>query len=560
MVPAKELTLMNKKLLLLICFLSFAACSQLGQLSSLTNNDQSTESSSDSLEGGAIQEVVIDAENGEAQIDFDQVKDSEEFVLALYNYDKQGGESSLQVASANDPVSTKDETSGDHLWYGKAVAQVTTDFHEKLRAEEVNLDPKLSLTDSDTDSQFQTAKKQSGPEVGSHQTFKALDSLADSQAYQLRDAVLMKKTPHVLAYLDADDVDNNRLTSDDIEKIINNFEKRYDRELEIMGAYPSDVNHDGRITIFFSGSVNRLTSGGSGFITGFFNAADLFDYDRSNRREMLYIFVPSDGFDNTTAVNKDFAMSNIYQGVLFHEFQHLLNFNMKVKVAGGTPEKPAFNEGLSHLMEDIVSVDLNLPYSDLHYNYMPHAGIENVSRVQLYLSEPSLCFSCGATLPQRGGSYLFLRYLYEQAQKGLLPNVKSGDEFIQLLINGPETGETNIVNTVIGNEDHVEKDFQQLLGRFGLSLFMSGTDLSKNKKLQIDGLDLRGKNADNRSTVLDGPALLSDQTLPVTSDLGGASMAYIRLTADQIKEAGNSLKLYTGNATHTGAYLIQTGL
>ncbi|MBF0106732.1 MAG: hypothetical protein HQM16_15575 [Deltaproteobacteria bacterium] len=66
---------------------------------------------------------------------------------------------------------------------------------------------------------------------------------------------------------------------------------------------------------------------------------------------------------------------------------------------------------------------------------MTSSGLENPARVSSYLSEVSdVCFTCGTSLRERGGSYLF-RYLYEQAELGNLPAVDSGNELLSALVD-----------------------------------------------------------------------------------------------------------------------------
>ena len=73
-------------------------------------------------------------------------------------------------------------------------------------------------------------------------------------------------------------------------------------------------------------------------------------------------------------------------------------------MSGGLPEENWLNEGMSHFMEDWAGY-----------------GVENPSRYAMYLASPStygVVTQSSPNLMERGASYLFLRFLYEQASDG----------------------------------------------------------------------------------------------------------------------------------------------
>lgn len=563
-IPCK-LTQFSKTFFLLCLFVSAQACSSLsGTLDSESAVSGSAQYTGENLDGGAVKEVSIDADTGEAIIDFDDVSSSEEYVLAVYGYSENGSSSSLQLGSVSDNF---DEEAGNSKWFGSAVANtdVTEDFHEQLRNEEFELDPALSLVD-EQNSARRAATLKGELMVGDTTSFKVLNSLSNTSSYVIRNAVLVYKSKNILAYIDVEDKEAGRLSSAVIANAMKNFEPYRELQEKIFDETAPDVNGDGSVTYFFSSSVNRLTSGSGGFITGFFNAADLFDMPQSNKREIIYMLVPSDGFDNTTPVSTAFVVNNLLTSVPGHEFQHILNFKAHSIDRNGATETSSINEGLSHLIEDLHTLDIetvkdllaDLPDDDSEY-YMPSAGIENYSRVSLYLQQPSICFACGASLVQRGGSYLFLRYLYEQAEKGNIENASSGLQLLRNLMQTSNTGPTNIVYATYGSGP-VPEHFRDLLGRFSLAVLLTDTGLTSNSILQFDAPIVRGTPDDNRGTQLQGPALVSDATIPIATSIGGSSIAYIKVTGDQIKSANGKLKLNLSSGPVTGAYLVQTGL
>ena len=115
------------------------------------------------------------------------------------------------------------------------------------------------------------------------------------------------------------------------------------------------------------------------------------------------------------------------------------------------------------------------------------------------------------------------------------------------------------MRAALGDGVDVDSGFRSLLGRFGLAVFLSGTGLTSDSRLQFDGLDLRSPQDDNRGTVLDGPTIRSPTSFPITETVAGGSISYLGLKGEDIRSLGGKLKLEIGTAPNAGAYLIQTG-
>ena len=313
----------------------------------------------------------------------------------------------------------------------------------------------------------------------------------------------------------------------------------------------SDINGDGRFNVLFTQTVNELGASGGGIVTGFFYAIDLFDsstYEISNEEEVFYTFVPDSSGEYGPSVTSSFAFENIYPGVLPHEYQHMISFNQHYNVNSGSVESGWLNEGLSHLFEDIYSANSS--------NFFTSTGLENPSRVSSYLSNVSnVCFTCGTSLSQRGGSYLFVRYLYEQAELGNLSNVSSAAALLDALVDTSNTGVDNVINAAYGSSG-TDADFKNLLGLFGLALYLDGTGLNSDDRLSFSGIDLRGDQDDNRGTSLSGPSVQTATSFPFTDSLSGMGFTYLQVSEATAASEGDSLTFTAESGSDFGAYLI----
>lgn len=532
--------------LYILCAFLITACGKetIDYGASGSYGDDDREYSGENLEGGAVTKIDFD-ESNRAVIDFGDVTDTESYILAVHSYNRGGITDTYQLGSSADIISgdsflaTPTKHSSDEL---------TKDFHQRLRELEGELDESAMLSSSN----YKTASKGYNPSLGSERSFKVLNSFSGGSSYEKITAVLVYKTDNFLAWIDERDLSS--MSSSYLEDLLEPFDNHIDDERELFG-YESDVDNDGRFNVIFTEVVNKLGGSSGGIVTGFFYAVDLFStsvYPISNMSECLYTYVPDPSGKYGATITTSFSLSNIHKSVLVHEYQHLINFNMKYFVNDGSPEISSINEGLSHLAEDIYSINSS--------GFMEETGIENFSRISGYLASiDSLCITCGSSLYQRGGSYLFLRHLYEMAQYGYLPNVDSGAEFLRNLVDSDETGVENIIITAYGGGDS-DSLFRALMGQFGLALFMDNTGLSDDPRLEFDGLNLRADQDDNRGTVLRGPAINLISSTPITKSVAGASISYVSLTAEDIRSMDGTVVVELASKDRAGAYLIQTGL
>lgn len=497
------------------------------------------EFSGQSLEGGNVSEVSFT--NNSATLTITPSSNSAEYILSLYHYSETGstGAYSLSTSATNSNLTLAiDELTEDE--------SVTEDFHQSLREMEA------SLSGEPVHRNNNMMLAQSAPSIGSTRSFKVLNNFSNSSSYATVTAELVYATDNFLFYIDQRNTDS--LSESNIETLAEEFDDLIDKEREIFGT-ESDVDGDGRFNVLLTQEVNELGQSQGGFITGFFYAVDLFSsdtYSQSNETEIFYGAIPDPTGEHGVAVSESFAVSNIIKSVLPHEYQHMINFNQHYFENNGAAESSFLNEGLSHLAEDLYSLNSE--------DYMTATGIENPSRVSGYLASiDDICFTCGSSLYQRGGSYLFIRYLYEQAEKGNLSGASSGKEFVQNLLNTDNTGVENIVAAATGQE-YTGESFASLLGQYSLAVFLSNTGLSDDDRLEFDGIDLRDSQDDNRGTVLQGPITNDPSSFPFTNTGAGTSASFIQLDSNDIEENNGTFSIEMPEDGHVGGYLIQTGL
>ena len=412
-----------RSLFLLLFILSLSAACGGGDSFGNNNNGvgDDDEVAGESLEGGTITSVTFDTATNSAVINFSNISATERYVLAIYNYNSEGSTEAYQVGNLNAGTNIAALLTSPQA----LTNDVTEDFHQQLREMEADLDEAAYLGGEGSSGSLKFAT--TDPEVGSTRTLKVLTSFSSGSQYANVTAALRYKSSDFLVYVDARD--DGAISDSELQSLMDPFQGVVSSERTIFGGNESDVDNNGRFVIFLTREVNKLGGSAGGIITGFFYAVDLFStstYPQSNEMEIFYTYIPDPSGQHGTAISKSFSLSNILPSVVPHEFQHMINFNMHFFENNGPAEKSFLNEALSHLAEDIYSLNTS--------NYMEETGIENPARVSGYLDQiDTLCFSCGSSLYQRGGSYLFIRYLYEQAEKGNLSGVSSGQAFIQNL-------------------------------------------------------------------------------------------------------------------------------
>ena len=199
----------------------------------------------------------------------------------------------------------------------------------------------------------------------------------------------------------------------------------------------SDINHDGKVVILLTPVVNELTPPGgatTGYIAGFFMPGDLLpNYVPSgatNGMEIYYSMVPDPNGIYGNVYEKERAL-DVIEGVIAHEFEHMIMFNYRVLIFGngysGTYMAELWvEEGMAHIAEDVNGHDES-----------------NIRRADLFLDDPGdvTLIHGGDDLEERGASFLFFRYLGDRFGDGVFRDIvqtkKTGTDNISYVTGVP---------------------------------------------------------------------------------------------------------------------------
>jgi len=215
----------------------------------------------------------------------------------------------------------------------------------------------------------------------------------------------------------------------------------------------SDIDGDGRVIFLLSPRVNAMVTAAEcptrGFVRGFFYGHDLASTDAtSNRSEVFYAYVPDPTGRWSCSHSKDEVLANL-PPTFIHELQHMVSFGAHTVQRGGASEEAWLNEGLSHVAEELGSL-----YWESRFP--PPSGRANASQIfpdsaAAYIN-PNLLYSyrflftsgsysltaCApgsfCSLNERGGAWIFLRWIADQ----------KGDGVLRQLVQTALTGRTNL--------------------------------------------------------------------------------------------------------------------
>jgi hypothetical protein len=225
---------------------------------------------------------------------------------------------------------------------------------------------------------------------------------------------------------------------------------------------PSDIDHNGKIVLFFTKAVNDLTpKSSSSYVGGFFDGRDLFptastvDFDGcagSNVGEMFYVMVPD------PSRGGPFSKTNVASevlGTLAHEYQHLINASrrMYVNTEATDFEDVWLNEGLSHVAEELLfyrvaglapraNLDATaIRASSAYVNAFNNYQSSNFGRYHEFLASPTKYspYSDNDSLETRGATWAFLRSTVDKA-------ATSDGDFWFRLVNSTTEGMANLQN------------------------------------------------------------------------------------------------------------------
>lgn len=303
------------------------------------------------------------------------------------------------------------------------------------------------------------------PALGSSRSFSVCAKLTCASA--AGDFVTVTATVKVLTSHLALYVDNNApaggLTQPDLDSLGAQFESRlYAIDTTWFGR-ESDIDQNGVVMVLMTPVVNQLVDSAtcvqSGYVAGFFFGLDLdptAQYDsRSNHGEVFYSLVA----DSLGTLSCAHPVSSIKANVpvtFIHEFQHMISYNQHVLARGGLPEVLWLNEGLSHFAEELGGRSY-LPGDSATFFIYTRGDLYNAYQ---YLNAPPLHPLVDKQgvggLAQRGGYWLFVRYLIDQFGNGLTRSLE----------NTTLTGTANVVA-------QSGVPFDQTVTRWGLALWVS---------------------------------------------------------------------------------------
>ncbi len=258
----------------------------------------------------------------------------------------------------------------------------------------------------------------------------------------------------------------NAFTAADFTAIATEFDNViYPTDSAYFGK-PTDFDNNGRVVIYYTAEVNKLTLAGSqSFIGGFFFGGDFFDPSKtvaqggcpqSNQGEIFYLLAP----DPAGAFGgKVQSVNNVRQGTrgtVAHEFQHMINAGNRVLSSAPTFETVWLDEGLAHIAEDAVGRAVRgfsdfqtLTDTDLfpagnttaQDAYNAFFG-QNLSRLKAWLARPDtsspLSKHADQNLSSRGAIWALLRWTGDQYSGG---NFRA---YTRKLAAGPDSGVKNL--------------------------------------------------------------------------------------------------------------------
>ena len=228
---------------------------------------------------------------------------------------------------------------------------------------------------------------------------------------------------------------------------------------------PTDIDGNGRVAIFFTPEVNRLTVG-AGYVGGLQNSRDLFPLAQcagSNEGEMFYMPVP-DPTSSNLGYNDKTKLGGTVVATLMHEFQHLINGGRRIYVNNASSfEEVWLNEGLSHIAEELIFYKVSgySPRSNIDLAALRSSGVsayntyesQNFGRLRTYLvaTEANSPYSLVDGLEMRGAIWQLLRYAADR---------KAGtDRTLWFnLVNTSIAGQVNF-NAVVGDITSLTRDW-----------------------------------------------------------------------------------------------------
>jgi hypothetical protein len=339
----------------------------------------------------------------------------------------------------------------------------------RMRALERELAPQTARDAADI--QAASPVRLEAVELGSTRTFQVLSSLQGAATFKANTAVLKYIGTRTLLYYDqaAPDAANGGFSDLQLQQ----FGKVFDETLHEVAVRnfgsESDIDRNGKVIVLMSSIVNGLTSRdcSQGSVIGFFYPNDFTSNKGSNKGEILYTMVP----DPTSQFSCGHSLAEVQSltpSTMLHEFQHMISHNQHVLVRKGPAENVWLNEGLSILAEELGSRHYedrcpppacrtngaNQLFPDSSQGYVLNLMRNAFSYMQTSPSTSVTTFLQFGSLAERGGAWLFVRWLVDQ----------KGEQIIPRLV---QTSRTSIANVEFASGE----SFPSLFGDFGIALY-----------------------------------------------------------------------------------------
>ncbi len=292
-------------------------------------------------------------------------------------------------------------------------------FHEFLRSREAEF---AALPKSGAVTMAPVLGVDAGIAIGDQRDFRVCNKVTCSEApdFSLVTATAKYVGEHAAIYLDEDAPDTLSPAT------FQDFGTTFDRDLYEVATSAfgseSDVDQNGLVLILMTPVVNQLTPQSeceSTVITGFFFSIDIDpafsdDRQRSNQAEVFYALTP----DPTGVAGCTHPVDRVRRLVpvtFMHEVQHMISYSQHVLVRGGSSEVLWLNEGLSHISEELAALHFAAMNDDERFSQF---ALGDLYDAFLYLEDPGATFTLfsegSGTLAERGGAWLFLRWLIDQ--------------------------------------------------------------------------------------------------------------------------------------------------
>jgi hypothetical protein len=300
----------------------------------------------------------------------------------------------------------------------------------------------------------------------------AVGSLTNPANYDDVTAELKYDGAFCTVYQDVDTLATGNFTAADFVEMGQFFDTQGFPSDTLYFGRESDIDGNGKVIILISGRINGLAATVTGwdstfFIGGFFSQIDMFrpgtpqvPDGTSNGLEIFYMLAADPSGSYLPPIN--FPRANTREEnkqTLVHEFQHLISYSYRLFNFGARAAQQTWlEEGMSHMAEDLVG-----------------RNTSNVGRANYYLSDPGAVSleHDGAPLNQRGGIYLFMRYLGD----------RFGEDIYKQIVQSSCAGRS-CIEAVTG------ENFYTTFADFLATLYLSGRGITSDGTYNYTSIDL----------------------------------------------------------------------